>query len=120
MTVNVRQTHVSSAESIRQFCVVNAEQVQHRRVQVVNLDSVFNDLITELVGRSVSDSAFHATASHPDRESVRIMVSAIRPLSKRGPPELALPDNQRVLKKSSLFKISQQRRDRLVDTLGIL
>ena len=39
--------------------VIEAEQVQDRRLHVVNVDGIFDDVEAEFVGRAISDARFH-------------------------------------------------------------
>ena len=50
VAVHVGQAHVAAAEAEGQPRVVDAEQVQHRGVQVVDLDLVLDRLVAVLVG----------------------------------------------------------------------
>ena len=51
--MHVGQPHVAAAEAVGQPLVVDAEQVQHRGVQVVDLDLVLDGVVAVLVGRAV-------------------------------------------------------------------
>ena len=51
--VHVGQAEVAAAVAVRQLLVVEAQQVQDRRVQVVDVDPVLDRLEAELVGRPV-------------------------------------------------------------------
>jgi uncharacterized protein (UPF0212 family) len=44
VAVDVGQSIVPTLELKRQFLVIDSETVQHRRVQVVNMHRVFNDI----------------------------------------------------------------------------
>src|SRR5205823_5163039 len=62
LAVYVRQPHVAAAEAHRQALVVDAQEVQQRRVQVVDLHLVLHRLVAPLVGGPVGDAALHAAA----------------------------------------------------------
>src|SRR4051812_34124049 len=66
--VDVGQAHVAATGAEGQPFVVDAEQVQHGRVQVVDLDLVAHGLVAPLVGLAVGDAALHAAAGQPDGE----------------------------------------------------
>ena len=51
--VHVGQAEVAAGVAVGQLLVVEAEQVQHRRVQVVDVDLVLDRREAELVGRAV-------------------------------------------------------------------
>lgn len=46
--------------------VVDAQQVHQRRLEVVDMDLVFHNVIAVLVGFSVRDAPLHSSAGHPD------------------------------------------------------
>ena len=77
--MHVRQPHVATTETIRQPRVIDAQQVQHGGVQVVNRHRVFDGVVAVFVGRTVDDAAFDAAAGEPDGEAEGIVVAAIAP-----------------------------------------
>lgn len=42
--------------------MIKAEQVEDRRVEVVNVDGIFGDAVAEFVGAAVADAGFYAAA----------------------------------------------------------
>jgi hypothetical protein len=50
------QFDVEAAEGIREPLVVDAEDVEHRGVEVAEVDRVFGDVVAEVVGLSVFDA----------------------------------------------------------------
>jgi competence protein ComEC len=92
--VNIGQSHVSSTESERQAFVVDAAQVEHCGMQVVNLDSVFDCVISEFVGCSINRAAFDASTGQPVGETKRIVVSTVFSLSEWCAAELARPNHE--------------------------
>jgi len=65
--------HVGQAalEFVGQAFVVDAEWVQHGRLEVVDVDGVFGGVVGEVVGLAEGEVAFDAAAGHPDREGGR-------------------------------------------------
>ena len=53
MAVDVRQAEVAARIAVRELRVIEAEQVQQRRVQVVHVDLVLGRRESELVRRAV-------------------------------------------------------------------
>ena len=100
--------------------VVDAEQVQHRRVQVVDLDLVLDGVVAVLVGRAVDRAALDAAAGQPDGEAERVVVAAVGALGERRPAELAAPDDQRLVEQAAGLQVLQQAGDRLVDGAGVV
>ena len=54
LPLDVGQAEVAALELVRQLLVVDAEQVQHRRVQVVDVDRVLGHVVAEFVGLAVA------------------------------------------------------------------
>ena len=77
--------------------MVDAQQVQHGRVQVVDFDSVIDDFVTPFVRGAVDRAGFHAAAGQPDAEAELVVVAAIAALGERRPAELASEHHQRFL-----------------------
>src|SRR5262249_19125470 len=73
---NVGQAEVAALELVRQLQVVESEQVQDRRVQVVDVDRLFGDVPAQLVGLAEHLAALDAAAGHPQRERERVVVAA--------------------------------------------
>ena len=106
---HVGQPEVAALEAVGQPLVVDAEQVQHRGVQVVDVDDVLDGVVAELVGRAVGDAALDAAAGQPDREALDVVVAAVA-LGHRRAAELAAPDDQRVVEHAALLQVLDQRR----------
>ena len=57
--------------------VVVAELVQHRCMEVANVNRIFHDVVAEVVGFAINRAAFETAARHPHREAARMMVAAV-------------------------------------------
>src|SRR5947208_3992290 len=68
----VCQAEVASAVLISELRVVDTQQVEHRRVQIMHVSSLLDSLVSELIGGPVCHSALNATAGEPHREAARI------------------------------------------------
>lgn len=118
---DVRQAEFATLISVGQPFVVHAEQMKNRGVEIVYVDSVFTYIHSEVVGLSVTDSAFDPAAGQPHREGVFVMVTSGKPfvlrvaaLPQRRSTKFRPPNNQCVFQQVSLLEIFQQRRDRSV------
>ena len=98
--------------------MIHAEDVQNRRMQIVDVHAVLDREVTVVIGRAVSRAALHAGARHPHRVAVRIVVAAIAALGDRRAPEFAAPNDQRVLQQPVRLQVGQQPVDRLVHLEG--
>src|SRR5262249_45062713 len=95
--VHIGQAEVAALETIGQLGVIEAQQVQERRVQVVNVDTVLDGVEAELVAFAEGKAGLGAAAGQPHREGVGMVVAAIAAaLHHRCAAELAAPDHQRL------------------------
>ena len=113
LSVDVSQSKVAAAVAIGQTFVVKPHQVQDCGVEVVNVDSVFNSVKTELIRRPIGEPTSDAASGQPHRKGVRVVVTT-RSLASRRSAELASPDDQRFVQQSSRFQVGQQGRDGLI------
>ena len=127
--MHVGQSKIAAGMPEGEFCVVKAEQLENRRVEVVNMHGVLHGLEAELVCRAVNVSTAHASAGQPHRESVMVVIAAIelariragrRKLDGRGAAKFPAPDYQRILQHPALLQVFQQRAYRLIGFLGEL
>ena len=54
---DVGQPLITSLEPVDEPFVINSQAVHHRGLQVVHVDGVLDDVVTKVVGCSVSDTA---------------------------------------------------------------
>ena len=100
--------------------MVEAQQMQHRGVEVPDGRYIHRGSPPKLVRRAVTGAALDAGAHQPTREPVRIVVPAGRPgLMRRHPPEFRGPQHQGVGQQPSLLQVRQQRRGRLVEDRAV-
>src|SRR5439155_19826765 len=101
-----------------------AQAVQDRGVQVMHVNRILGDVVREIVGRSVSHAAADAATGEPDREAARMMVSAVvvgrqLALAVNRAPELAAPNDERVVQQAALFQITNQRGGWLIGVFAL-
>ena len=96
--------------------MVQPQQVQDRRVEVIQRMHVLDRLLAQLIRHPVAHAAAHARSGHPAREPIRIVIPPDRPLlEERHPAKLRAPNHQRVLQQSALAQIPDQCRRRLIE-----
>ena len=90
-------------------------------MKVVNGDSVDQGLIAEVVGLPVAETPFHATPSHPEGESGRVVVAAYKRhlhpvaiLAHGGTAKLATPHNEGVFEKAALLEVCDEGHQRAI------
>ena len=93
---------------IGQLRVVDAEAVEDRRLQVVDVDGVFGDVVAEFVGFADDGSRFGAAAGQPHGEREGVVVAAFAAgnvaaanFIHGGAAELAAPDYERFLEQAA-------------------
>src|SRR4051812_4186535 len=101
--------------------MVNAQEVQDGRLEVVNVDLVDERIVAELVRFAIADAGLDAAAGHPNRESIRMMVAAHRlgvfdfSLQEWRAAKPAAPDDKRVVQQAALLEVFDQGGRRSVD-----
>ena len=75
--VDVGQAEVAAGVAVGELLVVEAEQVQDRGVQVVDVDLVLDGLEAELVGRAVDVPPFTPPPASHIGEAVVVVVAAV-------------------------------------------
>ena len=124
--MHIGQTEIAALVAIREAFVVEAEQVEQRGVEVVDVHGVFGDLVTEVVGCAVGDPGFHAAAGHPNGERVLVVVAskfggragAGIGLRHRRAAEFAAPDHECIFEETTLFQILHERGHAAVHVLA--
>jgi len=122
--VDVGQTEVSTLVLEGQLRMVDAQHVQHRRVQVVNMHRVASNVIAEVVGFPIGDTWLDATTRHPDRKRPRVMIPTVGFLGEdalaiHATAKLAAPDDQSIVEHAALLQVLHECRLCLVDILGL-
>jgi hypothetical protein len=111
--VHVGQPEVTPLELVGQLLVIDPQQAQHRRMQIVHIDWILDDVVAEVVGAADGDARLDAAACEPHRERAGMMVAAeefraVARLVHRCAPELAAPHDERVVEQTALLQIGEQ------------
>ncbi len=64
-------------EAVGEAGVIEAQEVEGGGVEIVDVDRILGDIVTEVIGFSMDVAAFDACASHPDTEAAGMVVAAI-------------------------------------------
>ena len=113
MLLHARQPHIQALELESQAAVVDAQAMEDRGVEVVNVYGLFHDVVTEVVGLAMHNPFLDAAAGKPDGEALGMMVAAVV-VSRQGslavdcPAELTAPNYQRVVEQPALFQVCDQ------------
>src|SRR5438045_2990911 len=100
MPLYIGQPKVTPLETIGQLFMIEAEQVQDRRLEIMDVDFVAGDSEAEFVGLTVGNAMFDAAPGEPDREAIGIMIAAKdlagggAAFAERSAAKFTAPDNQ--------------------------
>ena len=75
--IHIGEPEIASAVEVGEGFVIDSHEMKQRRVEVVDVDFVFDCVVTEIVGRSVMVAGFDSGAGEPVREAVRIVISSV-------------------------------------------
>ena len=99
--------------------MVDAQQMQDGRVQIMDRADAFHRMVPVLVRGSVDGAGLDSAAGQPEAEAERIVVPAVRALDERSAAEFARKDHQRFVEQAPALEILQQAGHRLVDGVGV-
>ena len=100
--------------------MIEAEQVEDRRVEIVERMDVLHRALAERVRLAVAHAGLHARASQPAGEAVGIVIAALRAFLEEGhSSKFGTPNDQRFLQHPALLEIANQRRRWLIEDRGV-
>src|ERR1700752_2063646 len=102
----------------------DAQAMEHGGVEIMYVDWIFGNVITEVVGLAESDAALDPTSSHPQAEAPWMMVASEAgfsdlALAVSGAAEFASPNDESILEQTAPFQIHDQSRGSLIGQLGL-
>lgn len=116
-------TALGASEAVFAACVPvfeivrrKSHQMQDRGVQISKVYFSFDCSRSRRVSFSVNISSFHSAASQPESEAASVVTRFVLTVFRRQPraSKFASPDDQRIVKQTPLFEITEQRCDRSV------
>ena len=87
--------------------MVDAQQRQHRRVEVMHAHDIFDGSVAEFVRAAPGHAGLDAAAGHEDAEGKNVMISSAA-LPHRGASEFTAPEDEGVLEQSTLGEIRDE------------
>ena len=63
--MNIGQSYVPTTKAVSQFRVIDAEKVQHVRMEVMNGQFVLHDTVAVFVSGPIDRATFNASSGHP-------------------------------------------------------
>jgi hypothetical protein len=92
--------------------VVEAEQVEHRGVEVVHGHGIDDGFVSDLIGFAETGATFYARAGHPGHEALRIVIASVFALRDWHASEFTTPDDERGFHQTTLLQIREQTGNR--------
>src|SRR6478672_554535 len=118
--MDIGQSKIPTAEVVGQLCVIQAQQVQHGGVQVVNVYGLLNRLVTKVIGCPVGHPSTNSSSRQKNREAKRAMIPAVLELRIRlnlngwSPPKFTADNHERLFKESTSLQVLNQKCNRRV------
>ena len=89
--------------------VVEAEQVEHCGVEVVERVDIFDGLESEFISGAMADAGLDTGSGQYGGETTGVVVAALGPfLEHRHAAEFSAPENQGILQQAALLKVPDQ------------
>src|SRR5581483_11038178 len=124
---DVGQAKIAAHVPIGQAGVIEAQALQDRRLQIVNVHFVLDYAHAQFVRLADHRAALHAAAGHPEAPCQRMEVTAavadfvgIANLHQRRASEFARPDDQGRIEQTALFQVFDQSRGRFIGDVAVL
>ena len=109
---NIGQSKVAALEAVGEPLVIQAQQVQERGLDVVNVNGRRDGEAAQLIDFAECLPGADAAASQPHRERCDLMIAAdargCRLLSDGGAAELATPNDKCLVQQTALFEVGEQ------------
>lgn len=95
---------------IGELLVIDAEAMQHGRVEVMDVDGLVDDVVAEVIRFSVNNSGLYTATCHPLGVATWVVVPAVVGLRQStlaidSSPEFSAPDHQCVVKHATLLEV---------------
>src|SRR5688572_16427663 len=74
---HIRQAKLTPLKEVRQFLVVDAQQVQDGRLQVMDMNATLYDVEAVVIRTAIDMTALHATSCHPQGEDSAVVIATV-------------------------------------------
>ena len=117
---HIGQSKITTGMPIGQPFMVEAEQVEHGGVEVVNVDDILHGAEAKLVRGAVGVAAAGAASSEPAGETIMVVIAAIEGgiFGDRCAAEFTAPQDERALEQAALAEVGEECGKRLVPFAG--
>src|SRR6056297_321264 len=107
MATNIGQAEVASLKAIGQPLVIDAEEMQHRGMQIMDVDAVFDRFVAEFIRRTEAEARLDPTACHPAGKAHDVVIASAS-LCHRRAAEFSPPDHQGLIEHAALLEVTNQ------------
>jgi hypothetical protein len=76
VAADVRQPEIATLISVREFFMIDSHHVENRRMKIVHVHGILDDVEAEVVRFSIRHASADAASGHPDRKALDMMVPA--------------------------------------------
>src|SRR5207249_8347560 len=76
LSVHIRESERATLVAIGQLLVVEAQQMQHRGVQIMHVHQLLHDVVAKFIRAAVRDALLHAASREQHGEGILAMVAA--------------------------------------------
>ena len=91
--LDVGQPEIATTIAMGEFLVLQAREMQHGGVEVVDRDTVYGRVVSKVVGFAIGDTSLDASTGHPKGKTPRVVIATVATLGERSATKLACPYN---------------------------
>ena len=114
----IDQPLFSAIDVIDEAAVIEAEEMQDGRLEIVGGHDIFDGAVADLIGGAVGHPPLDPASCKPDREALAVVIAtgggSRISFGNRQPADLSTPVDQGCVEQPALFEIFHKGRGRLV------
>jgi hypothetical protein len=123
--IHTGQAPIEPLVFYRKSLVIDSQTVQNRCVEIVDMYRVVDDVVAKIVSLAIIEPCFETTASHTSGKAATMMIATIvffgqRTLTIDRSTEFPTEYHHGIFKQASLFEITNQRSDWLINRLAVI
>ena len=110
--MHIGEPEIPTGETVSQFLVIKAEEMQHRGMEIVDVNRIRSHPQPEIVRLAIGHSPFDAAPCHPDGEAIDMVIAtdAIHVflrhfLNRRSAAHFPAPDDEGILQHPACFEV---------------
>ena len=101
---------------VGKLLVIDAEAMQHGRVEVMNVHGLVDNVIAKIIGFTVDNTWLHTTTSHPFGVATGMVVPSVvsfrqAALAIDRSPKFSTPNHQRIVEQTGSDRFASARRN---------